>query len=130
MALPKRPCAQCGEPYQPNAGHQKYCSPSCNSAAYEIRHQEKVLEYRRRWRLAHPHYRRDWWRKHRAVELARQQRWRLENRAKSREYKRRHRLATLLKAMPNDPFVHEVMTAMFMARSNAFQASHAHLRRA
>lgn len=82
-------------------------------------------ERRRLWILAHPGYQRDWRRKNREKDLERQRRWRLKNRAKIREYERRYRRAVMLRHMPDDPFVQQIMAALFDHRSAASLARRA-----
>lgn len=101
--------------------------------SWSARNREKANAIQRRRRAADPEkakaYKRAWYAAHRENCLTHTKRWREANRETVRECDRRRRKARMLKSLPEDPFVQEVMAAMFDLRSEAQRESHAHLRK-
>lgn len=154
--LTERKCARCGSAFQP-PGHGRYCSGRCAAAARRSANPERARELRRRSYAAHrdatnerrrrryaatdPSQREHVVNREKRNENQRRRRaanpdksrayhraWRAANRQKRRDAARKWRKNRMLRHMPNDPFVREIVAAMFEIRSHAFRASCAHLR--
>lgn len=143
MAIPpKRICARCGVTFQPPR-KGRYCSSACSAVAWRAANPEKwrdsrrrhyaanrdrLREYHRRRRAENPEAvnacKRAWYAANREKVRGYTKRWYEAHCLKIREYHRSRRLASLLQAIPNDSFVREIMTAQFMARSEALRAAY------
>lgn len=89
------------------------------------------IERALRWQRANPErYRANMrrWRQRPDVNArarVRAKKWHLANREKNLERFRSSRLRAVLRGMPDDPFVREILTGLFMARSEALRAAYA-----
>lgn len=114
--LTERTCAHCGNVYQPSGRCQQYCRRRCTEAAWRAKNPNKLELKKAKERAryaAHPEYRR--------VKSSPSP----QAREKRRAYQRQWRLDRALRDMPDDPFVREIMTAMYMLQSEAVRAGFA-----
>lgn len=106
-------CARCGAPFQRRSRFQNrktYCTPRCRRAASHARHKEWRLAYDLRWRD-----------RNRERYLANRKRlWALHRESNSKR-RREHAIAKMLRDVPDDPFVREIMTGLFVARGDAIR---------